>query len=181
MIKVHLGCGKRNFGEDWFHVDGSTNYQHIKHHDIINLPFNNEDVSLIYASHVIEYFDRQEIAHVFIKWHAKLAPGGVLRLAVPNFKAMAQLYLEKDEPLGSFLGPLYGRMTMNNNFIYHKTVYDFLSLENAITDVGFTNVREYDWHTTEPHNKFDDHSQAYIPHLDKENGVCISLNVECNK
>ena len=181
MIKVHLGCGKRNFGKDWFHVDGSTEHEHIKHHDIINLPFDKEAVSLIYASHVIEYFDRSEFSVVLKKWYSYLVPGGVLRLAVPNFKTMAELYIEKKEPLASFLGPLYGRMTMNNSFIYHKTVYDFNSLENVLTDTGFKNVHEYDWRATEPHNKFDDHSQAYIPHLDKENGVCISLNVECSK
>jgi hypothetical protein len=94
---------------------------------------------------------------------------------------MAELYIEKNEPLSSFLGPLYGRMVMNNSFIYHKTVYDFDSLEDVLKDTGFKNVHEYDWRVTEPHNKFDDHSQAYIPHLDKENGVCISLNVECSK
>ena len=38
----------------------------------------------------------------------------------------------------------------------------------------------YDWEQTE-HSKFDDHSQAYIPHMDKENGTLISLNVECIK
>ena len=36
------------------------------------------------------------------------------------------------------------------------------------------------WRETE-HSQFDDHSQAYVPHMDKENGVLISLNVECNK
>jgi hypothetical protein len=28
---------------------------------------------------------------------------------------------------------------------------------------------------------FDDHSQAYIPHMDKENGTLISLNIETIK
>jgi hypothetical protein len=42
------------------------------------------------------------------------------------------------------------------------------------------NVVEYDWRKTE-HSKFDDHSQAYIPHMDKDHGTLISLNVECTK
>ena len=42
------------------------------------------------------------------------------------------------------------------------------------------NVIEYDWRETE-HSEFDDHSQAYIPHMDKDNGTLISLNVECIK
>ena len=36
------------------------------------------------------------------------------------------------------------------------------------------NIRLYDWRDTE-------HSQAYIPHMDKENGIFVSLNVECEK
>ncbi|HAI38830.1 MAG TPA: methyltransferase, partial [Maribacter sp.] len=39
---------------------------------------------------------------------------------------------------------------------------------------------KYDWRQTE-HAKFDDHSQAYIPHMDKENGTLISLNIEAVK
>jgi len=29
--------------------------------------------------------------------------------------------------------------------------------------------------------RLDDYSQAYVPHMDKENGILISLNVECHK
>ena len=36
------------------------------------------------------------------------------------------------------------------------------------------------WEETE-HAQFDDHSQAYLPHMDKENGTLMSLNVECIK
>jgi len=41
-------------------------------------------------------------------------------------------------------------------------------------------VRRYDWRQT-LHKDHDDHSQAYIPHMDKENGRLISLNVEAEK
>ena len=57
MIKINLGCGWRNFGKDWYHIDGGD-YSHLDSHDILNLPFDNGTVDLIYASHVIEYFDR---------------------------------------------------------------------------------------------------------------------------
>ena len=47
-------------------------------------------------------------------------------------------------------------------------------------NVGFKDIKRYDWRETE-HAEFDDHSQAYLPHMDKENGTLISLNVECTK
>lgn len=58
-MKLNIGCGKRNFGKDWIHIDGSR-YEHIHSHDIINLPFGEDSVDIIYASYVFEYFDREE-------------------------------------------------------------------------------------------------------------------------
>ncbi|GHV06377.1 hypothetical protein AGMMS50229_11080 [Campylobacterota bacterium] len=49
-----------------------------------------------------------------------------------------------------------------------------------MTEAGFTNIRRYDWRETE-HSGIDDYSQAYIPHMDRENGTLVSLNVECEK
>ena len=42
------------------------------------------------------------------------------------------------------------------------------------------NIKKYNWRN-KSHSDFDDHSQSYLPHLDKENGYLISLNIECNK
>jgi len=179
IVKVHLGCGKRDFGEDWFHVDGAD-YKHVKHHDIINLPFAHETVDLIYASHVLEYFDRVEAADVLKNWGAFLRPGGVLRLAVPDFAVIAQLYSEGRVTLDQVVGPLYGRMALHGSYIYHRTTYDVETLSLLLVQSGFRDVRRYDWRETE-HARFDDHSQAYLPHMDKDSGVLISLNVECNR
>ena len=44
MIKINLGCGWRNFGKDWIHIDGGD-YSHLDSTDIFNLPY--EDIQLI--------------------------------------------------------------------------------------------------------------------------------------
>ena len=180
MIKVNLGCGWRNFGKDWHHVDGGD-YAHLDSHDIFNLPFENDSIDVIYISHVIEYFDRQEILGILEKWKAKLKAGGILRIAVPDFEAMARLYSKGQYSLSNFLGPLYGKMQMGPDTIYHKTTYDFKTLREVLLNIGFHNVDRYDWKDYDVHIKNDDHSQAYLPHLDKENGTLISLNVEATK
>ncbi len=179
MIKINLGCGWRNFGKDWHHVDGG-NYDHLDSHDIFNLPFEDNSVDLIYASHVIEYFDREEIIPILNKWKNKLKHNGILRLAVPNFEKIARLYNEKNYDLEKFVGLLYGKMKMDDQIIYHKTTYDFNSLKSILNKCGFSNVSYYNWENTE-HSKFDDHSQAYLPHMDKQNGVLMSLNIEAKK
>ena len=123
--------------------------------------------------------------------------GGTLRIAVPDFEAMAKLYSEGKFPLKNFLGPLFGKMEMGmkggetGKIIYHKTTYDMNDLKELLERVGFNNVRRYDWKTTPPHDKFDDHSQSYLPsegfvptpekRFDKEKGYLISLNLEADK
>lgn len=196
MIKVNLGCGWRNFGEDWVHIDGG-NYPHVTSHDITHLPFNDSSVDLIYSSHCFEYFDREEGKVVLKEWNRTLKPSGLLRIAVPDFEAMAKLYAMGKFPLESFLGPLFGKMEMGmkggetGKIIYHKTTYDFDSLKRVLEESGFDRVRRYDWKTTSPHNSIDDHSQSYLPSenfkstpkrkFDKDKGYLISLNLEANR
>jgi predicted SAM-dependent methyltransferase len=178
-MKLHLGCGKRNFGNNWVHIDGG-NHEHLHSRDITTLPFKDETVELVYASHVLEYFDREEVVDVLKEWKRALVPGGTLRVAVPDFEAMTKLYVETSTNLDNFLGPLYGKMEMGDKYIYHKTVYDKYSLKEVLYNNGFRNIILYEWRDTE-HSHIDDHSQAYSPHMDKENGALISLNVECRK
>ena len=179
LMKFNIGCGKRNFGNDWIHVDGG-NYNHLNSSDIFISTYEDNSADLIYASHLIEYFNRDEVLPILQRWKEVLKPNGVLRLAVPNFEIFAKLYIKREYSLDSFLGPLYGKMKMVENTIYHKTTYDFTSLKKLLKTIGMKEIKKYDWRQTE-HSEFDDHSQAYLPHMNKENGVLMSLNVECIK
>ena len=183
-IKIHLGCGKR-FMPGFIHID-LVNYKHIDYkRDVRTLPmFRDSTVDLIYASHVIEYFDRHEVTKVLKEWHRVLKKGGILRLALPDFEAMIQVYI-KYKNLNLIHGPLYGRWEIPgaNKVIYHKTIYDFPSLKEVLGEAKFFNVRRWDWRKifVKDYADYDDYSQAYIPHMDKENGILISLNVEADK
>ena len=179
-MKLNLGCGKRNFGKDWVHIDGS-NYDHIHSHDIVNLPFEENTIDIIYASHVFEYFDREEADDVLKKWKKCLKPNGILRLAVPNFNMYARLYTDGKITLDQCVGPLYGKWKMTDtDTIYHKTTYDFESLKRKLEENEFSNIKLWNWREVE-HGNIDDYSQSYIPHMNKESGHLMSLNIECNK
>ncbi len=178
-MKINIGCGRRDFGKEWIHIDGGD-YDHIDSKDILIEEYNKESIELIYASHLIEYFDREEITPILKRWREVLKPNGILRLAVPNFEVYARLYTDNKILLNDFLGPLYGKMKMGNETIYHKTTYDFSSLKKILEEIGMRNINKYNWRET-VHSIFDDHSQAYFPHMDKENGTLMSLNMECIK
>ena len=176
MKKINLGCGWRNFGNDWIHIDGGA-YKHLDSNDIFDFPY--EDIDLIYASHLIEYFDREEITSILKKWKGKLKVGGKLRLAVPNFESICKIYQQGND-IKSCLGLLYGKMKMGETTIYHKTTYDEKSLKTLLNDIGMINIKKWEWRNVE-HGKFDDHSQAYFPHMKKDNGLHMSLNIEGEK
>lgn len=181
MIKISAGSGKRNFGPEWTHIDAGD-YPHLHSHDIVNLPFDDNSCEIVYASHVLPYFDRSEAEDVLGEWNRVLKPGGIVRISVSDFEVISKLYFSKQYSLDSFLGPMYGKILPDGleKPIYEKTIYDFASLKELLENQWFTNVRRWDWRTTE-HAKFDDHSQAYLPHMDKERGTLISLNVEATK
>lgn len=182
-IKLHLGCGEK-FISGFVHID-QFRFDHVDY--VTNVSdlsmFSEESVDLIYASHVLEYFHRDRAKHVLGEWYRVLKKGGMLRVAVPDFESIVKVYLKfQDLDHRGILGPLYGKWPGKNlqNIIYHRTVYDFSSLRLVLEKENFKNISRYDWRNTE-HADVDDYSQAYIPHMDKENGILISLNVEADK
>ena len=59
-------------------------------------------------------------------------------------------------------------------------IFDRRSLTAALLRVGFVDVQTWDWRQTE-HADLDDFSQAYLPHMQKETGTLVSLNLEAVK
>jgi len=177
LKKLNLGCGNTLF-------PGFTNVDIRKETgcDVIDdvgklYKFKSGSVDLIYACHVLEHFGRHEYKKVLERWYNTLKKNGVLRLSVPDIGKVCEQYT-KGVSLKKLTGFLYGGQTYKEN--YHYVGFDFKTLEKDLKDVGFTDVKLWDWRDTE-HSHIDDFSQAYLPHMDKENGVLMSLNVEAKK
>lgn len=177
MIKLHLGCGKR-YIPGFIHID-IIEYPHIDIcENIDNLSvFEDNMVDIIYNCHVLEHFNRHSTKKVLKEWYRVLKVGGILRTAVPDFESLCNVY-NKTKDINNIIGPLMGRQSFLYNFHYH--VFDFNYLKGILEDIGFSKVYRYDWRNTE-HSDIDDFSQAYFPHMDKTNGILISLNIEAIK
>ena len=76
------------------------------------------------------------------------------------------------------IGLLVGNQRDGNDF--HKMIFEEESLRLDLLDTGFTQVRRWDWRTTE-HAGVDDYSQAHVPHLRKDDGRKMSLKLEAIK
>jgi predicted SAM-dependent methyltransferase len=176
-IKLHIGCGTKR-------IDGFVNIDcrylptvdEIQNAELLRT-YKPNSVDLIYSSHVLEHFGRWKYQHVLQRWYDILKPGGVLRLAVPNFEAICDYYKQHGD-LSVLIGLLYGGQDYTENF--HYVTFDFNTLSNTLKQIGFQQIYLWDWKNTE-HKHIDDFSQCYLPHMDKTNGKLMSLNVEAIK
>lgn len=89
---LNIGCGNI-FHPDWINIDL------IKSPDIINhdikkaLPFPDNEIEVIYHSHMLEHLNKQD-AEKFIKECFRiLKPGGIMRIVIPDLEEICKEYL----------------------------------------------------------------------------------------
>ena len=186
-MKLHLGCGKKNI-LGWTNIDAFSEHADMKI-DIKNLSdhFNNNSIDEVYACHVFEHFGRHEYSNIFKSIFGLLKPGGVFRISVPDFHACATYYCETLD-IDSIYGALYGGQI--NEFDYHKWCFTYDSLKNNLEELGFKDIKRYDWKTTEHAHQFD-WASDYLPRTDASGnmlcddewhkGTLVSLNVVAKK
>lgn len=172
-MKLHIGCGKV-YLHGWTNVDIFSSVAADLYCDITRLPYSAESFDLIYASHVLEHVHRHMVLATLQHWRDMLKSGGVLRLAVPDFAACCEWYRRTGD-LESLMGLLYGGQNYPKNS--HTIIFDEGSLTSALAKAGFTEVRTWDWRAT-AHSQYDDFSQAFLPHMEKNTGLLASLNLE---
>lgn len=193
--RLHLGCGL-NTPEGWINLDGSWNARLSRHpglrkligilrfvptsqldiswdpnilvHDVRSpLPFGDNSLSAVYASHLLEHLYFEEAKRLLLECFRVLSPGGVLRMVVPDLGALVQEYLNEKQSLASSAtteamtaadrlneklllrspappsgNPIYRFYITWKDFHSHKWLYDVDSLVNHFQRAGFMDVRE---------------------------------------
>ncbi len=97
-------------------------------------------VEEIVATHLLEHFSFRRVEEVLRHWVAKLAPGGRIRLAVPDFEALAEAYV------GGATVPLMpeilgGHVDEND---HHGALFDRDSLRELMTGAGLERIGPWD-------------------------------------
>ena len=141
MVKLHLGCGEKII-KGYINIDS----RHLPGIDLVEdiaaLPSIGENsVDLIYASHVLEHFGRRIYMDVLKKWHSVLKKEGILRISVPDFKAVCEHYIERED-LSLLRGFLYGGQDYPQN--YHYCCWDFKTIKDDLEKVGFFKIEKYE-------------------------------------
>jgi len=132
MIKLDLGAGAISppgfipLGRD----HGS---------EIFPLPYPNESVDEIRASHCLEHFGHGHVGAVIKDWVRALKKGGRLRIAVPDFHKIAENYLSgKQEPTENYL--LGGQVDVND---FHKSMFDRDRLRHLLSEENLVLIRPW--------------------------------------
>lgn len=174
-LLVHVGCGKV-FLPGYQNIDLFDTVKADAYHEMMALPFAKESVDRLYSSHVLEHQHRRKILATLSYWVSLLKPGGILRLAVPDFAAVCRYY-QWTGKLEDVMGLLYGGQDQDLN--RHTITFDQRTLTDYMTKAGLVDVKPWDWRTTE-HAAYDDYSQCYLPHRQPRDpsGLQMSLNLE---
>ena len=166
---LHLGCGTRRL-PGYCGVDSRPEVEPDVVADVENLEqFEDGSAKIIYASHVLEHIPRPHVLTVLEEWRRVLMPGGTLRLAVPDFLVLAELYLYDGVSMWRVLGPLHGGQDYQANT--HYVTYDYEYLAWTLGQAGYYDIRRWNPVAVHPPG-YDDISLAKI------DGKLISLCVE---
>ena len=177
MKKLHLGCGSKVLS-GFINIDIQSNPGVDIVSSVSDLSnFSDEEVDLIYASHVLEHVPRFKTFDTLLEWNRVLKPGGKVRIGVPDFDSTVKVY-QRDGDYENLLNWIYGGAEVETNIHYRQ--FTFSGLKTLLIVAGFKRVSKYDWRDTE-HKDIDDFTKAYNPHMDYENGILMSLNIEAVK
>ena len=97
MTCLNLGCGSR-FHPTWVNLDFASTHPGVRAHDLaLGIPFGDESVDVVYDSHVLEHFTKEDGRRLIRECFRVLRTGGLIRVAVPDLETIARLYLQSME------------------------------------------------------------------------------------
>ena len=94
---LNVGCGRR-YDRRWVNLDLASRDASVVQHDITQgIPYADNSFDAVYHSHVFEHLKPEQGERLLKDCFRVLAPGGVLRIVVPDLEKIAQLYLQKHQ------------------------------------------------------------------------------------
>lgn len=177
---MQLGCGPGATKTAWIDCDGSWNARanglpgpiqamlrtvskmigggatafpaHVRYVDLRSrLPFADESVDAVYASHVWEHLHWDVAEAATRECFRILRPGGRIRLIVPDLRERIDAYRNDADPQAALTlqkhllfhpmtrqgNPLYRVYQALTEFHFHKVMYDFKLMADLLVRSGF--------------------------------------------
>jgi predicted SAM-dependent methyltransferase len=171
-IRLHLCCGDKKL-PGYLGVDIRQEVAPDILASVDNLSLiEKESVEEIYFCHGLEHIPSNGAASCLLGLKRILKVGGILRLALPDFEALAKLYVADFCSLDEIKPAIYGAQDYSESF--HYASWDIRSLSAILKRCGFDEIKRYLAPDFLPASYFD-----WSLHSIK--GINTSLNIECIK
>jgi predicted SAM-dependent methyltransferase len=152
-LRVELGAGSRKL-QGWISLDKDPGADLC--HDLANpLPFEDNTVDELYASHVLEHFSYPHpMCGLLAECRRVLKPGGRLRVSVPNARIYLEAYFNPEgfDPGTCRYKPAFhynSKIDFVNYIAYmdghHRYMFDEENLIAVLQQSSFKNVRLRDF------------------------------------
>jgi len=168
-IKLNVGASPIWTSNGWYILDHKkTSQKNSILGDASKIDLDDNSVSIIFCSHVVEHIPQIRIEDVFKEFNRVLKPGGVLRILTPDMEKILKAYasdddeffdmaLQEDPNLRTDLGrggiianwfnsPGQDTVLLNRNLtefitgVAHQYLYDFRMLEILLMNNGFNEI-----------------------------------------
>lgn len=177
MLRLNLGSHGNNI-EGYVNIDLHDPTADLKA-DMTALPYEDNSVDEILASHVLEHvlsgeyerhlssnINSKTVKETLQEWKRVLKPGGLLEIKVPDFNRIVWLYyncpLWARNPGGNPPFPAAFDWLVSNG--QHAAIFDWPTLEKVLQEAGFTDIKN--------------HSTQIVAAIDRQN---IEMRVLCRK
>jgi len=174
---LHIGCGDIN-APGFINVDARPQpHVHIVTTNLLRLDMIPDNVAdLIYMSHVLEHVSHRDIVATLREMRRVLRDDGVLRISVPDFDKIIEIYQANERDVTAVEQPLMGGQ--DYPFNYHYAVFNEAFLSKAMLKSGFRETKAWDPKSCDNHD-FEDWASRNISWGGRE--FAISLNIEAIK
>ena len=176
-VLLHIGCGKR-LSPEFINIDAQPfAHVHIVTDDITSLPdLADGTVDMVYMCHILEHIKPTQLKDVLLEMKRMLKTPGTLRLSVPDFDCLIEVYNASGKDVTAISRQLMGGQADKYNT--HYSVLNRTYLSSLLTEVGFRKIVPWDPHNCLYHN-FKDKASRTRNINGKE--YPISLNLEAVK
>lgn len=170
--RLHIGGSEARAGWEVLDVRAGAHVDHVGDASELSR-FADGSFAEIYASHVLEHFDYvQELPGVLAEWFRVLAPGGVLRLSVPDIDILAHLLLQRHlldvNQRFQVMRMMFGGQTHAHD--HHRVGLNQDFMAAYLSRAGFVDLQR-----VSRHGLFADTSETVVL------GTPISLNIKAHK
>lgn len=93
MKKLNFGCGDR-IAEGWINIDFNAHDSRVRRVNLLKgFPYCDNHFDVVYSSHVLEHFTREQALFLLGESRRVLKPNGTLRIVVPSLEGTCREYL----------------------------------------------------------------------------------------